>query len=525
MFATATIIAALIGFISLSYEILWFRVFSYVVQDSPKAFGLLLGFYLGGLAFGAYGAGIACREQRERAAAPKLWTLAGVIFLANIAGFLVVPIIAWITTTTENAYFALLPVAASAWLFGAILPLVSHIGIPPDARAGKALSYVYMANIVGASSGSLLTGFVLSDVWTTRQIALALAILGLLVTGIALWSLRLPVRRALSYSMCLAAAAMAFTAATPHLFDRLYERLQFKTEYRGQRFAEIIENRHGVIAVSSDSITYGGGAYDGRISTSLTDDRNMIVRAYAVTAMHPHPREVLTIGLSTGAWAQVLANAPGVEHLTAVEINPGYLQLIRRYPQVASILTNPKVNIVVDDGRRWLVHHPEKKFDLIVANISFHYRAHSTNLISREYMELVRAHLNPGGIYHFNTTWSQDAMETAFSEFPYGMRVINFAAVSDSPFHLDENHWRQMLSEFRIDGNPVFDLSKESDRARLNDLAGFATSVNRAPESPGLETRESVLSRIPRARVVTDDNMLTEWRTLLYAPEEINRTR
>ena len=32
------------------------------------------------------------------------------------------------------------------------------------------------------------------------------------------------------------------------------------------------------------------------------------------------------IGLSTGAWAQVIANLRGVERLTVVEINRGYLR-------------------------------------------------------------------------------------------------------------------------------------------------------------------------------------------------------
>ena len=34
------------------------------------------------------------------------------------------------------------------------------------------------------------------------------------------------------------------------------------------------------------------------------------------------------IGLSSGSWAQVIANDPDVASLTVVEINPGYLSLI-----------------------------------------------------------------------------------------------------------------------------------------------------------------------------------------------------
>ncbi|MBZ5585763.1 MAG: hypothetical protein LAQ30_26930 [Acidobacteriia bacterium] len=106
--------------------------------------------------------------------------------------------------------------------------------------------------------------------------------------------------------------------------------------------------------MTPDGTVYGGAIYDGRFSVSLVDDRNIIARAYALSAFHPAPKDVLMIGLASGSWAQVVANHPQVEKLTLVEINPGYLNLIPHHPEVASLLHNPKVDIVIDDGRRWL---------------------------------------------------------------------------------------------------------------------------------------------------------------------------
>ena len=76
-------------------------------------------------------------------------------------------------------------------------------------------------------------------------------------------------------------------------------------------------------------MVYGGGVYDGRINTDLVHDSNMLYRPFSLSLWHNAPREVLMIGLATGAWAQVIANHPQVEKLTIVEINPGYLKLIR----------------------------------------------------------------------------------------------------------------------------------------------------------------------------------------------------
>ena len=130
-------------------------------------------------------------------------------------------------------------------------------------------------------------------------------------------------------------------------------------------FRHLVETRSGVVGVSQDGTVYGGGVYDGRFNTDLVHDTNGIFRAFAIVGVHPKPSEVLMIGLSSGSWAQVIANCAGVAHLTIVEINPGYLRLIGQYPAVAGILRNPKVQIEIDDGRRWLVRNPHKKFDLM----------------------------------------------------------------------------------------------------------------------------------------------------------------
>ena len=190
--------------------------------------------------------------------------------------------------------------------------------------------------------------------------------------------------------------------------------------------------------------------------------------------MHPKPTKVLIIGLSSGSWAQVVANNPAVEDITIVEINPGYLPLIEKHKEVESLLRNPKVHTVIDDGRRWLVSHPDRRFDFILMNTSYAWRANSSNLLSVEFLKLIRAHLNPGGIEYYNTTWSDEAMATGSSVFPYSLRIANFLAVSDSPFTLDKEHWRKALVNYRLDGHPVLDLSIPVDQRRMEQVLNIA---------------------------------------------------
>ena len=182
-----------------------------------------------------------------------------------------------------------------------------------------------------------------------------------------------------------------------------------------------------------------------------------------------------------------------------------------------SLLNNPKVEIALDDGRRWINRHPQEKFDFMVMNTTWNWRGHSTNLLSVEFFELVRSRLNPGGILYFNTTSSDDVKKTAATVFPYALRVYNCIAVSDSPFTFDKERWRRTLTTMKIDNEPIIELTTEDGRKFLEEMVNYADSVNEPPRDDGLEKGESVLAsaNAAGALVITDDNMVPEWRQIL----------
>lgn len=508
-FATAAILVGVTGFISLSYEIVWFRIFSFASGGSALAFALLLGSFLAGIAGGSLWARRWCTND---VTGKGLRALAKFVLWANVAGFLVAPLTSYGKVVLP--WPALLPlVVIAAGMLGATFPLICHYGVPPDARAGTNTSYLYLSNIIGSSAGSLVTGFVLMHVLSTAQITVLLAVAGIilsvLVTRLADSDENTRVNQIITAGVA-GALVIGFSWA---VFIDFWERLQFDAKVDDEyAFAHVVENRHGVVTVTEDGRIYGGGIYDGVFSTDLVHDRNMIVRPYSMAAFHENPREVLMIGLSSGSWAQVVVNHPSVEHLTIIEINPGYLELIAEYPEVASLLSNPKVEIVVDDGRRWLNRNPGRTFDFIVMNTSFNWRAHVTNLLSVEFLQLLRAHLNPGGAALYNTTGNARVQRTACLVFPHVVRVVNNVVVSDTPLIPNRQRWRRILLNYEIDGTPVLNLENEADGKRLDDILNMVNDLHGA-ENPywGMETRTSILNRTETLRPVTDDNMGTEW--------------
>ena len=105
------------------------------------------------------------------------------------------------------------------------------------------------------------------------------------------------------------------------------------------------------------------------------------------------PRDVAIIGLAGGTSArQYSATYGGSVALTGVEIDPDIRDVAYRYFH----LGDSNVNVIIQDGRYWLATD-RGKYDVIVMDayrqpyIPFH-------LTTREFFELVKSHLKPGGV-------------------------------------------------------------------------------------------------------------------------------
>jgi spermidine synthase len=133
--------------------------------------------------------------------------------------------------------------------------------------------------------------------------------------------------------------------------------------------------------------------------------------------------------------------------------------------------------------------------------------------MSEEFLTLVKRHLEPGGVFFFNTTASLDACKTAMVAFPHTMRVINFMAGSDAPLALGEAAWRELLGAYRIDAQPVIDLASSEGKDAFAKLASYIRPGDGYADSEGEAT---LRQRCATGEVITDDNMLPEWRSLWH---------
>jgi hypothetical protein len=146
-------------------------------------------------------------------------------------------------------------------------------------------------------------------------------------------------------------------------------------------------------------------------------------------------------------------------------------------------------------------------------NTSFYWRDHISDLLSTDFLKIVRRHLNRGGVFYYNTTGSEDVMATGLQIFPYGLRVMNFIAVSDSPIDFSEARWMSALRQYRIDNRLQFDPTNPKSEETLAWYGTLSAALDKSPVLQSLETSRSLNARLGQRLIITDNNMGWEWRS------------
>jgi spermidine synthase len=482
-----------IGFLSLSVEILWVRVMGFTYETLPPAFSFVLFCYLVGIALGAVlGKRLCGRSKDLYAAATIVLSVSALtdVFTPWVIGNFISP-------NDLHLMAPALAIAFTAALKSTLFPIVHHLGSTAEGpHIGRSVSRIYFGNIVGATLGPLVTGFVALDYLSVDQCFGVVGAVGLLAATACALKDRKPKLILATLVTAITASAIAQTIILPGPGS-----LRALAAGRAETMTHFISNRHGIIhTVRRDrgDIVYGGNVYDGMTSVNVDANPNSLERVYVLALLHPDPKRVLFVGMSAGAWVRAMEGFPSVESIDTVEINPGYVELTRDYPSLAPVLKDPRMHLHFDDGRRWLRRNPAAQFDIIVQNTTYHWRANVDNLLSREYFSELKRHLNPGGIAIANTTGSFDVLATVQAVFAYAYRFRNFVYASDHPLVPDPNG----LGSIHRPNGAAF----ATENAPPTSVVALLQSARLEPVNAFLERRGV------QGEIITDDNLLTEYR-------------
>ena len=489
------------GFLSLSLEVIWIRLFSFSLLSLPQAFSLALSFFLLGIAIGSLiGKGMCNRGKAT------ISNIGYIFFISALFDcFIIFLLSAFIIPSPFSTTLFSLFIFIIATLRGIIFPMVHHLG-SENKKSGAAISNVYFANVFGCTIAPIFIGFYLLNIISTQQTYLTIIILTFLT---AFFCIKKPHIKIAIFSLIL--LIVPITLLLP---EKIILHLSNKPDFS---IKKIIENKHGIIQIYQDNennkVVYGGNVYDGMLNIDLLKNSNAIDRAYLLPVIAPKAKNVLVIGLSTGSWARILTSMPTLESITIVELNPSYVDLASFYPEMAAVLQDKRINIITDDGRRWLNRNPGKKFDFILMNTTFHWRNYASNLLSKEFLTLSKSHLNDNGFIYFNTTGSYDAYYTSQSVFPYVYQYKNMSLASLQP----------ILQPREKDIYTVFSKLKWQNNKNIFDSDEILNAaVNKQLESPITPYRQIDFSHLKREpEIITDKNMITEYKYgLLFSKDE-----
>lgn len=489
-------VAVAAGALTAAQAMLWSRVIGSANSSRPETFTHALSVVLAGLAAGLL-AGI---PLKERLAIGTLRFGATLVALSGALFYVAMPagaaVLLQAAAPGRAAFFAGAALAAGA--MGAWVPTLCEAVAELVQSRPAAIARATAALLLGTAAGVLVTGYLLLDVESLEHTILfvALSALGL---AEALW-LAAPERHRRAGVTVFALVALVALVGHGQLFQGFLERVHFGPGSRETQYAMVVHGRAGIVGVTPDARAYGDGLYRGAYSLDADANPTLVGRAFLVPALHRTPRRILQIGLGSGAWTRILADVRAVDSLTVVEGNPGYLDALWRQPAIAGVLDDPRVRLHLDDPRRWLAQHPQRRFEVIVANSEWHWRAGATHVLSAEFLQLLKGHLAEGGVAYFNGTGSLDALYTAAGVWRHVIRASNYIAASDAPFDQSRDERRAaLLAIAGPDGVPRIRgaRAEQAVDAILDQVSGdLAPSLRRANDLWN----------------ITDDNMASEFK-------------
>ncbi len=581
------------GFTALGAEVVWTRLLSLLLGGTVYAFSIILAVFLVGLGLGSSVGSFWARYAARPRLAFALCQAGLVLTIAWTAWMVAGSLPYWPIDPTwapSPGTMFQLDMARCLWavfpptvLWGASFPLALAAVAAPGEDSGKLVGGVYAANTVGAILGSLLFSLIIIPHHGTQHAEMGLIVAAALSAILLLLSLTRnfpgqnspakmePAGSGLGWSGSIVLVLVPIWAAilaanVPNIPAGLvgYGRLfQYYVNQGLPKFDFVGEGMTSTVAVSHFADGSRNFHVSGKIeaSTIPTDMRLQRMLGLLPGLINPAPHSVLIVGCGAGVTAGSFMNFPTIDRIVICEIEPLIPQVVAQYfgPENYHIVegikeANPRtingknIQIIYDDGRHFLLTTHEH-FDIITSDPIHPWVKGSAVLYTKEYFELAKEHLNPGGLvtqwvplYESNRAAVLSELRTFFEVFPEGTLWGNednsagydsvvLGQKDPAPINLEEIALRLQRPEYKpvVDSlaNVGFDFGPDlfstyagygpdmqplladaeinSDRnLRLQYVAGFGLNDN-----AGAKIYEEILNyRTAPTRVMTGDPQL-----------------
>ncbi len=414
---------ALSGFSAMVYEVAWTRALSLVLGSSIYAFCVMLATFLAGMAAGSFAA-----RQGLRARAATTGQVILIEVLLGVYGLLSIPLFStlpdWFVTlwpVTRQSFNGLvwLQVTLSAcvmalptFFMGLLFPIVSDLVTRRLAQLGQRLGAAYAINTLGGIVGSFLSGFVLIPAFGLPWAIAAAAVVNLAAAAVVYgrfgrWRAVLP-RVAVSGALLAAACVVSGMVVVPSWQRKVFSAGVYLSPeaFQGQSIRQAVtetkllyyrDSLNATVSVQQQGETISlkvGGKTD---ASNGLDMSTQALSAHIPLLLHQDPKRVLVIGLGSGVTLGH-AGRHDVSTLHCAEIDPAVIEGARFFKaHNYNVHEDPRATMFAVDGRNFLLASQEQ-YDVIISEPSNPWMAGLAYLFTREYYQLVKRRLAPGGV-------------------------------------------------------------------------------------------------------------------------------
>ncbi|HTN23419.1 MAG TPA: fused MFS/spermidine synthase [Solirubrobacteraceae bacterium] len=278
-------------------------------------------------------------------------------------------------------------VAVPVLVSGAVAPYALRLAVADVEQAGTVAGRLYATSTVGSLFGTFLSALLLIPLIGTRR---TFIVFGLALVLLGAWGLA---RRIYLLAPAALLLALALPVGTVKGETDAGSRVihEADTEYQ---YARVVEDRDGTRRLELNE----GQAVHSVIhpGTYLTDDYwdEMLVLPFA--ARTRPPREIAILGNAAGTTARAYGHFFPHTRIDAVEIDGELTDIGRRYFD----LRGPHLRTHTADARPYL-RRTKERYDVIVVD-AYRQPYIPFYLATKEFFELARARLRPGGMVIIN---------------------------------------------------------------------------------------------------------------------------
>lgn len=539
----------LAGFSALAYEVAWTRLLALMLGGSAYTFAVMLIAFLIGIALGGQlGGPVADRLLGKGGRRRVLYAFAAIeigIAIVAYATMYLYPELPFLYVRLFDEFgvqqrpqalwwasllLAELVMTPPAVLMGMHFPIAVRAVAGYREKLGRPVGLIYGANTLGGAVGAFIAGFVLLPAVGLQGTVFVAVTVGVAAAGIlVLYAAReLRWRWALLSPVALALLAFAFvnqrppwnpllmTAGMYHYVSKIGDHSRETVRRYSVDLYDLVYYEEGLSSVVTVAQNKGTPdrwlAVNGKVDASTTDDMpTQVLLSLLPLQFVEHPENVMVIGLASGVTAGSASLLPEIETLQIVELEPAVGRAARYFDEWNhSVLSDPRVEVVHNDGRNHLLLTEPASYDVIISEPSNPWISGVANLFTREFLEIGKSRLKPGGV------WSQwvpiygmddrdlgSILGTFADVFPHVAvytSIVNADLVvigSESPIRPTEHTAEHLLSRA--------DVASELRRADVYSTFDLISLF--------LMGRDEILAWTAGLPRNTDDNMFIEYST------------